>query len=218
MLALLRGYVRFKKPPVFIIEVQGLGYEVHAPMSTFYTLPDDPAIEVTIHTQLVVRETAQTLYGFSSMAEKHVFKELIKINGIGPKVALTILSGLELPAVLEAVQGKRAAVFANLPGIGNKTAERLIVELQSRLKSLYSALHTEAVLSGHSVSVTAEHNNSTTALASTTVGKEREDAYEALLALGYKETEVLRALQQGNTGEYSNSAMMIRAALQYLGK
>jgi Holliday junction DNA helicase RuvA len=133
MIGRLRGKVIEKSPPLVILDVQGVGYEVHAPMSTFYKLPLDKNEEVILHTHLVVREDAQLLFGFASFAERTMFRTLIKINGVGAKMALAILSGMEANEFAQCILAEDAAGLTRLPGVGKKTAERLIVELRDKL-------------------------------------------------------------------------------------
>ena len=119
MIGRLRGKIIHKQPPQLLIDVQGVGYEVDAPMSTFYQLPDAGS-EVTLHTHMVVREDAQLLYGFASETERALFRHLIKINGVGPKLALTILSGMGADEFVACVQDGDAAALVRMPGIGKK--------------------------------------------------------------------------------------------------
>ncbi|HLW74285.1 MAG TPA: Holliday junction branch migration protein RuvA, partial [Gammaproteobacteria bacterium] len=132
MIGFLRGLILRKQPPHLLIDVHGVGYEVEAPMSTFYNLPEAGA-EVTLFTHLVVREDAQVLFAFGSEAERRFFRSLIRVNGVGPKLALTILSGISVDGFVRCVRENDTAALTRLPGIGKKTAERLVVEMRDRL-------------------------------------------------------------------------------------
>ena len=132
MIGRIQGKLLSKQPPGLLVDVHGVGYEMEAPMSTFYQLPA-PGEEVVLHTHMVVREDAQLLYAFYSIGERSLFRSLIRINGVGPKLGLTILSGISAEAFARAVQEGDAAALTGLPGVGKKTAERLIVELRDKL-------------------------------------------------------------------------------------
>ena len=134
MIARLDGKLLTKTPPSLLIDVGGVGYEVDAPMSTFYTLPN-LGERVVLLTHMVVREDAQLLYGFASEAERQLFRALIKVSGIGPKVALVVLSGMSVQEFGNSVQAGDAVALARLPGIGKKTAERLVIELRDKIES-----------------------------------------------------------------------------------
>jgi Holliday junction DNA helicase RuvA len=130
----LRGTLAEKQPPHLIIDVNGVGYELEVPMTTLYRLPKvgEP---VTVHTHLVVREDAHLLYGFAEKRERELFRELIRLNGVGPKLALALMSGLEVDELVRCVQAQDASVLVRVPGVGKKTAERLLVELKERFKA-----------------------------------------------------------------------------------
>ena len=132
MIGFLRGVLRDKQPPSLLIEVQGVGYEIEAPMTTFYDLPA-PGETVTLFTHLAVREDAHTLYGFSKRSDRKLFRALIKVNGVGARLALTILSGMDASRFAHCVQAGDTASLVKLPGVGKKTAERLVVEMRDRL-------------------------------------------------------------------------------------
>ena len=131
MIGRLRGVIVGKTPPELLLDVNGVGYEVQSPMSTFYVLPD-VGQEITIHTHFVVREDAQLLFGFMAESERSLFRTLIKVNGVGPKLALTILSGIEAEQFVYCVQNNDSAALVKLPGVGKKTAERLLVEMRDK--------------------------------------------------------------------------------------
>ena len=133
MIGRLHGTLLEKQPPQLLLDVHGVGYELEASMSTFYQLPEVGA-EVVLHTHMVVREDAQLLYGFASLAERGLFRHLIRINGVGPKLALTILSGMNSDEFHRCIGDGDTAALVRLPGVGKKTAERLVVELKDRLE------------------------------------------------------------------------------------
>ncbi len=198
MIGRLRGVIIEKQPPELVLDVQGVGYELSAPMSTFFNLPavND---EVTLFTHMVVREDAQLLYGFASERERLLFRSLLKVNGVGAKLALTILSGSDVDTFARSVQDGDTASLTRLPGVGKKTAERLIVEMRDRLKEVSSAMGLDAIVTGSS------------ALAPTTGAK--TEAVEALIALGYKAAEADKMLRSFDT-EGLSTEQLIRQALQ----
>src|SRR5215475_11163239 len=132
MIGSLRGRIVSKSPPQLTVEVGGLGYELEAPMSTFFQLPAVGA-DVSLLTHLVVREDAHVLYGFGSEEERRLFRSLIKVSGVGPKIALALLSGISVAAFAQCVQNQDVSTLTRIPGVGRKTAERLIVEMRDRL-------------------------------------------------------------------------------------
>ena len=196
MIGRLRGTLVDKTPPTLIIDVSGIGYELEAPMSTFYKLPETGA-NLVLHTHMVVREDAQLLYGFSEKSEKNIFRTLLKVNGVGPKVALAILSTLSVADIVETVQMEDVTRLTQVPGIGKKTAERLLVELRDRIGSDELDATT---LPGAAPEAAAP---------ASAVG----DAVSALIALGYKPNEASRAVRTV-AGEGDTSEELIRKALQ----
>lgn len=194
MIGFLRGRIVSKHPPVLLLDVGGVGYEVEAPMSTFYELPD-AGQEVTLHTHLVVREDAHLLFAFGTESERRLFRELIKVSGVGARVALTILSGASVDSFARAVQENDAGFLTRLPGIGKKTAERLVIEMRDRLEKLPAGANGAAV-----------------GLAATPVGA-ADEAFDALVALGYKPQEATRMIKSVDT-EGLASEEIIRRALQ----
>ncbi len=198
MIGRIQGKIIGKQPPQLLIDVQGVGYEIDAPMSTFYQLPNLGEL-VTLHTHLVVREDAQLLYGFASLSERGLFRTLIKINGVGAKLALTILSGMNSNEFVSCVQNNDAAALVRLPGVGKKTAERLIIELRDKLKDLVP--NTDNTLSGADMLMTTG--------ASSPVA----DAVSALISLGYKEAEASRMVRGIDTNELGTEDI-IRLSLQ----
>ena len=193
MIGYLKGLIIAKHPPVLLIDVVGVGYEVYASMNTFYKLPE-VGKEANLYTHLVVREDVHALYGFYDMRERALFRELIKVNGVGPKVALSILSGIEPNQFVACVRDNDVTRLTTVPGIGKKTAERLIVELRSRLDQWESA-------------------------AITTTGTSKIDTFQeaisALSALGYKPNEAKRCITQIYKPNYS-SEELIRLAVQQM--
>ncbi|MHB8425689.1 MAG: Holliday junction branch migration protein RuvA [Gammaproteobacteria bacterium] len=190
MIGFLRGLILRKQPPHLLIDVQGVGYEVEAPMSTFYNLPEAGA-EVMLYTHLVVREDAHNLFGFGTETERRLFRALIRVNGVGPRLALTILSGISVTNFVRCVRDNDTAALTRLPGIGKKTAERLVVEMRDRL---------EDAANGSSAATTAGMHP-------------REEALSALVSLGYKPQEASHMLQGIKESDLS-SEEFIRRALQ----
>jgi holliday junction DNA helicase RuvA len=131
----LRGKLVRKQPPALIIDVAGIGYELEAPMSTFYKLPDLGS-EVHLHTHLVVREDAHLLYGFATEEERRLFRDLLRVSGIGPKIGLALLSGIDVETFLACVEAQDVDALIRIPGIGRKIAERLLIEMRDRIRAL----------------------------------------------------------------------------------
>lgn len=186
MIGRLRGIILEKQPPQVLIEVNGVGYEVHMPMTCFYELPDLNQ-EAVIFTQFVVREDAQLLFGFNNKQERALFRELIKTNGVGPKLALAILSGMSAQQFVSAVEREEIATLIKLPGVGKKTAERLVVEMKDRFKGMSGDLFNPAAID---VPLSSS--------ASTSVSEEdpESEAASALVALGYKPQEASRMVSK----------------------
>ncbi|MGD8617637.1 MAG: Holliday junction branch migration protein RuvA [Gammaproteobacteria bacterium] len=195
MIGLLRGRLLARQPPSLLLDVQGVGYEVDAPMTTFYELPDVGA-DVTLYTHLAVREDAHTLYGFLKLSDRNLFRTLLKVNGVGARLALAILSGMETSRFISCVQEGDTAALVRLPGIGKKTAERLIIELRDRL---------ETGQGGASAAIGD--------LSAVTAATPVEDAVSALVGLGYKPQEASRMVRTIDVQELS-SEEIIRRALQ----
>lgn len=205
MIGRLRGRVVWKQAPQLLIDVGGVGYEVEATMSTFYALPLDEE-EVTLFTHMVVREDAQLLYGFASEAERAMFRSLIRINGVGAKMALTILSGMSIDDFAHCVREGDSATLTRLPGVGKKTAERLIIEMRDRLEKLITHAGT---VGGGNRSATDKDTLDVAPVQKDAVG----DAVSALAALGYKAAEASRMVRAIKTDGLGSEAI-IRAALQ----
>lgn len=200
MIGRLRGQVIEKHPPVVLVDVAGVGYEVEVPLSTFHDLP--PAGEaVTLHTHLAIKEDAHSLYGFASQRERTVFRTLIRISGVGPKLALTLLSGMRVDELLGCIEAQDTSALTRVPGVGKKTAERLLVELRDRIDGLGllpTASPGEAAAAGDA--------------AATDQGAVSE-AVAALIALGYKPPEASQMVRKLDAAERS-SEELIRMALQ----
>jgi len=199
MIGRLRGQLVNKQPPMLLLDVNGVGYEVEAPMSTFYTLPDIGA-EVTLVTHLAVREDAHILYGFSDEKERLLFRTLLKVNGVGARMALVILSGMSAEEFSLCVQTEDTSSLVRLPGIGKKTAERLIIEMRDRLDKL-------------DLPVSQPINASQKPAAELYAASPLADANSALIALGYKPNDVSRMLKNIETTGLA-SEEIIRKALQ----
>jgi Holliday junction DNA helicase RuvA len=172
MIGKLTGQLLEKNPPQILVDCHGVGYEVDVPMSTFYQLP---AIGQTVSllTHFVVREDAQILYGFASAAEREAFRQLIRISGVGPRTALSVLSGMSVTELAQAVTAQEAGRIVKVPGIGKKTAERLLLELKGKLGADLPAL----------------------GAAASAVGDAAADIQQALMALGYNEKDAAAALK-----------------------
>ena len=200
MIGYLSGIILTKQPPWLLVNVGGVGYELEAPMTTFYDLPDVGA-KVELHTHLVVREDAQLLYAFSRLNQRELFRNLLKVNGVGPRVALAILSTMNAEEFQACVMAEDAVQLTRVPGIGRKTAERLLVEMRDKVDQLLNA------------SGAAGINVPQAELAGTDPAT---DAITALIALGYKPvdaTKQIRSLEKDLTSE-----QMIRAALRNMAK
>jgi Holliday junction DNA helicase RuvA len=192
MIGSIRGRIASKTPPQLMVEVGGVGYEIEAPMSTFFLLPS-VGEEVFLLTHLVVREDAHILYGFGTHDERRLFRSLIKVSGVGPKIALALLSGISVEAFALCVQNQDIAALTKVPGIGRKTAERLVVEMKDRLGPPSETV-VNAVAGPPGVNPEAE-------------------AFGALVALGYKPAEATRLLKAAGPGTHSTEEL-IRRALQ----
>ena len=197
----LRGIIVEKQPPLVLLEAGGVGYEVHMPMTCFYELPE-AGQEAIVFTHFVVREDAQLLFGFNNKQERTLFRELIKVNGVGPKLALAILSGMSAQQFVNAVEREEPAALIKLPGIGKKTAERLVVEMKDRFKGLHGDLFTPAA----DLVLTTPGNV-------TPADDAEQEAVAALVALGYKPQEASRMVSKIARPD-ANSETLIREALR----
>jgi len=197
MIGQLRGILLSKQPPALMLNVQGVGYELEAPMTTFYDLPQEGA-ELILHTHLVVREDAQLLFGFSTENQRNLFRHLLRISGIGPRVGLAILSGLSVLEFRLCINSEDVVRLTKVPGIGRKTAERVILELRG--KQLPG-------MAGDEDTVATSTNDDI-----------RTDAISALTALGYREKDaekiIAKLADQSAVGETLSSESLIRQALQ----
>ena len=204
MIGQLRGTLLEKQPPRLLVDVAGVGYEVEAPMTVFYDLPESGA-ELTLYTHFVVREDAQLLYGFTGRYERELFRSLIKVNGVGPKMALAILSGIEADRLAACIRDQDTTSLVKVPGIGKKTAERLVIEMRDRLKDWASATPATDAMPVDNKGIDARIHPADT----------RADAVSALVALGYKENQAEKAIQKVYSAEHS-SEVLIRLALKEL--
>ncbi len=200
MIGRLRGILLEKHPPSVVLEVMGVGYELEAPLSTFYKLPEVGS-ELSLHTHLSVREDAHLLYGFFTLNERSFFRALLKVNGVGAKLALAILSGIEQADFARCVNENDIARLVRLPGVGKKTAERLVVEMRDRLAEWDSgAVRMEQLNIGNGVRMVP-------------VTSSLEDAISALIALGYKPPDAAKWVKSIAV-EGMSSEDLIRKALQ----
>ncbi len=204
MIGRLRGIIVEKQAPDVLIDVQGVCYEVRVPMTSLYQLPEI-GLETILHTHLSVSENAHQLFGFAEKRDRSLFRELIKVNGVGPKMALAILSGMEVDAIVRHVMEDNAKALVNVPGVGKKTAERLVIDLRDRLKS-WEVSETLSESTSEILESPAKGNDSIVA-----------EAESALIALGYKPTQALQivvAVQKQHQVERSEE--LIRLALRSL--
>lgn len=198
MITFLVGKLADKKPGVMVLNVHGVGYEVFISMTTFLKLPD-VGTDLHVYTHLTIREDGHFLYGFLSLPDRALFRELIKISGVGPKLALNVLSGLEGPVLLQALANQDVSRLKALPGVGPKLAERLVVEMRDKLARVDYGLQ-QAVAS-----------------VATSLNNVFDEAMEALISLGYKPVDAkkrLEACQQGADPSLQTVESLIRGALQ----
>jgi holliday junction DNA helicase RuvA len=192
VIGFLKGRLSVKQPPMLMVDVNGVGYEMQAPMSTFYGLPAAGEI-VALFTHLVVREDAHILYAFGTDGERRLFRGLLKISGVGPKIALGILSGASVEEFLRIIEAEDVAMLTRIPGIGRKTAERVIIEMRDSVKKLSTPTPGEAVPgAGPAPSPQSE-------------------AFSALIALGYKPPEVVRLLKTVDEPDLATTEIIRRA-------
>ncbi|WP_333606825.1 Holliday junction branch migration protein RuvA [Arsukibacterium sp.] len=203
MIGRLRGVLLEKQAPDLLLEVAGVGYEVQMPLTSFYHLPAIGG-ETVIYTHFVVREDAQLLYGFINPSERALFRQLIKANGVGPKLALTILSGMTAQQFVRCVQLDDVSTLVKLPGVGKKTAERLVVEMRDRLKDWGGAPSTPLTDALLIQGDEAMFNLEQTA---------EQDASSALVSLGYSPLQAEKAVQKVKQPDMS-SEQLIKAALR----
>jgi len=207
MIGRLRGCLVEKVSPYILLDVAGVGYEIETSMSTFCQLPQ-AGKESILFTHLVVREDAQLLYGFSTRTERELFRELLKINGVGPKLALSILSVLDSNTLLECVHEQNIDLLIRVPGVGKKTASRLLIEMQGRLDFLIEAADADVTSSSSTlIDKHARFDESDNR-------REVLDAINALISLGYKQNEATKAVREIKNKQKMASEQLIRQALQ----
>jgi Holliday junction DNA helicase RuvA len=193
MIGFLKGRLAMKQPPLLMVDVNGVGYELEAPMSTFYGLP--PTGEpVALFTHLVVREDAHILFGFGTDGERRLFRGLLKVSGVGPKIALGILSGASVEDFLRTIEAEDVAMLTRIPGIGRKTAERVIIEMRDSVQKL-------------SMPAPGGANPMAPGLAASP----QSEAFSALIALGYKPAEITRLLKSADEPGLSTTEIIRRA-------
>jgi holliday junction DNA helicase RuvA len=197
MISRIRGKLIEKQPPILLIEIDNsLTYEILASMHTFYKMPPLDQ-EVMLYTQFIVREDGHSLYGFNDPQERALFTQLLKVNGVGPKVALSILSKIEFSELIDCIEQQNVSALQRVPGIGKKTAERLVIEMQDRMTHLRSA----------------QTRNAVSDLGNSALRNQQQDAIAALIALGYRSQEASRAVLQIKQDNLSIE-MLIRTALK----
>lgn len=197
MIGFLRGKLLAKHPPQLLVDVGGVGYELDAPMSTFYGLPSVGA-ELSLFTHLVVREDAHVLFGFATERERRLFRELLKVSNVGPKIALAVLSGVSVEDFLGCIAAEDVDTLVRVPGVGRKTAERILIEMRDRVKGF---------------SEVAAHAPPLNGINGSPGGSAQSEAFSALVALGYKPAEVTRLLKSVDPA-LQTVEELIRAALQ----
>ena len=200
MITRINGILLEKKAPTLLIDVNGIGYEIQSPMSTFYSLPE-VGNPITLLTHFIVREDAHLLFGFITEKERTLFRALIKVNGVGPKLALTILSGMEIKQFIQCIQTQNAQSLTHIPGIGKKTAERLMIEMRDTLSQWENPNDT-------TIQMTLGDANQNQAI---------QDAISALVALGYKPNDAKNAINKVHQPNHTNEKL-IRLALQQMAR
>lgn len=201
MIGRLRGTLLEKMPPEVLIEVGGVGYEVQMPMSCFYELPETGQ-EATVYTHFVVREDAQLLYGFNTVTERALFREVIKANGVGPKLGLGILSGMNAAQFVACVENEDISTLIKLPGVGKKTAQRLVVEMKDRLKGWGA---------GDLLTPATDAAPADTPVAAIASQSAEDEAVSALVALGYKPQQASKVVSQVAQPDMSSEAVIKEA-------
>lgn len=194
MIGRLHGVIIEKQAPDLLLDVQGVGYELLVSLNTFFAVPNIGE-STTLHTHFVVREDAQQLYGFAELGERTLFRHLIKVNGVGPKMALAILSGMSASEFALSVQNNDVATLVKLPGVGKKTAERLVIEMRDRLSDI------DAGVSQDNITTVAQPGIA-------------EEAESALIALGYKPQDAAKMVSRAESSEITSAEQLIRAALK----
>ena len=194
MIGRLHGVIIEKQAPDLLLDVQGVGYELLVSLNTFFAVPNIGE-STTLHTHFVVREDAQQLYGFAELGERTLFRHLIKVNGVGPKMALAILSGMSASEFALSVQNNDVATLVKLPGVGKKTAERLVIEMRDRLSDI------DAGVSQGNMTTVAQPGIA-------------EEAESALIALGYKPQDAAKMVSRAESSESTSAEQLVRAALK----
>jgi holliday junction DNA helicase RuvA len=236
MIGKINGILIEISPPRIMIEVAGIGYEIDSPMSTIYTIGNINS-NISLYTHLAIKEDAHNLYGFATMAEKIVFKELIKISGIGARTSLAILSGLNIHEIIQSIQQNNLSLLSTIPGIGKKTAERLILEMSSKIKILQQAVlsnndnqqSNQRLNQNSNYSANANNINQQELLNSSLEINQASisnqiyaDTLSALLSLGYGEKEanssISKVIKTNNNGNINDLSAMIKQALKILSK
>jgi Holliday junction DNA helicase RuvA len=194
VIGFLKGRLAVKQPPVVMVDVNGVGYEMESPMSTFYGLPATGEA-VALYTHLVVREDAHVLFGFGTEGERRLFRSLLKVSGVGPKIALGILSGASVEDFLRIIEAEDVAMLTRIPGIGRKTAERIIIEMRDSVQKLAAAPRDGAVGAAMPAAPASPQS----------------EAFSALVALGYKPPEITRLLKSADEPGLSTTEIIRRA-------
>jgi Holliday junction DNA helicase RuvA len=190
MIGFLKGRLAMKQPPTLILDVNGVGYELEAPMSTFYGLPSTGE-PVALFTHLVVREDAHILFGFGTDSERRLFRGLLKVSGVGPKIALGVLSGASVEDFLRTIEAEDVTMLTRIPGIGRKTAERILIEMRDSVQKLSMPALGSPLAAG-------------------TAHSAQSEAFSALIALGYKPPEVTRLLKSADEPGLSTTEIIRR--------
>lgn len=208
MIGRLSGVLVEKQPPYLLVDVRGVGYEVQAPMTTFYRLPE-PGAEVVLYTHLSISDNAHQLFGFAERRDRTLFRTLIKVTGVGPKMAVALLSGMEADDIVRCVREDKLSSLTKVPGVGKKTAERLIMELRDRIKA-WELPRVDVDMDPQQVSTTPSQP---------LIGAALEEAESALIALGYKPTEAARMISAaGRENPEASSQELIRMALRSISQ
>jgi len=204
MIGQIRGTLIARQAPEILVDVGGIGYEIQVPMTTLYQLPE-LGQPVTLLTHFVVREDAQQLFGYAESADRRLFRELIKVSGVGPRLALTLLSGMDAADFARCLQRDDVAALVALPGVGRKTAERLLVEMRDKAGDWLDELSPESAARAETGKPSAKGND------------QRAEAEQALVALGYKLTEAAKLIAAADAAPETPSEELIRLALRIAG-
>lgn len=204
MIGQIRGTLIARQAPEILVDVGGIGYEIQVPMTTLYQLPE-LGQPVTLLTHFVVREDAQQLFGFAESADRRLFRELIKVSGVGPRLALTLLSGMDAADFARCLQRDDVAALVALPGVGRKTAERLLVEMRDKAGDWLDELSPESAAQAETGKAGVHGND------------QRAEAEQALVALGYKLTEAAKLIAAVDSAPETPSKELIRLALRIAG-